>query len=235
MFNPKRLLARSGITGILSTLAFAIPANAAVKAQCVVDAEVKAGTTKNATPGGPPVKYVQVSGGKGTFTFSSISHVCVDLTPSKTGQNPSAGWVTASGTFAQSTQIVPGSPGVWQDAPCGMGKVMGKITAITMDNPKYNVLGGRKFAIEFAAPRVGFFYWHHANPAKPTTMPKLQSDDGDPKYPGKGNTAGPKSYRYAGEIQLSPSQTKNDLAKVGPTDKCAKGFHVTGTVLVDEA
>jgi hypothetical protein len=208
MLNPKRLLTLSGATGILGALAFAIPATAALKAQCVVDAEVKAGTTKNATPGGPAVKYVQLSGGKGTFTMNSVSHVCVDLTSNKTGQNPSIGTINASGTFRQSMQVIPGFPGVWADTPCGMGKVMGRITGIAMDNPKYNVLNGLKFAIEFSSPKVGLFYWHDPfkNLKLGNMVPKVGQDDGDPKYPGKPNPFGQKSYVYAGQIQLSPSQ-----------------------------
>jgi hypothetical protein len=240
MHKLKRLLALTGATGLLGALAFVAPANAALKAQCVVDGGAKAGTTKNATPGGPAVKYVQVSGGKGTFAFTSVNIVCVDLTPNKQGQNPSTGSVTATGSFRNSTQV---APGVWADTPCGMGKVMGKITSVTTDNPKYNVLNGLKFAVEFAPPTVGMFYWH--DPAKNVKVggmvPKVGSDDGDPKYAGKTNPSGAKSYVYAGQIQLSPARpagpgSKDEVGKVQvpPSDKCAKAFTVNGTVLVDK-
>jgi hypothetical protein len=231
-----RALPLGGLIVILSALAFAIPADAAVKAECMVDGEAKATTTKPT-----PKKYVQMLGGKGTFTFGAAL-ACSSLNTDKgVPSTLKLGNVGATGTFRNS---MPGVvPGQWVDTPCGQGKVMGKVLTVTMNDPKYNVLLGKKFALDFGAPMNGLFYWHTANPNKPTALPKPNPDSGDPRYSGKVNTFGTKDYRYAGDIQLTPSESASKMppepGKVPPpADKCipnGKGFHVTGTIMVDEA
>lgn len=212
MFSLKRMLALSGLTGVCGALAFAIPAGASLKAQCVVNGDAKATTTKNAKAGGPPVKYVQAFGGKGTFEFRSVAVQCVNVPELGKGPTTASGTVEATGTFRNSN-LVPPPPapgGVWVNTPCGQGKVMGTISDDSVfTDPKYDQLKGKKFAVEFGPPSNGAFYWHHASPkpmTKPATPIKLQPDTGDPRYPGKANPTGStKPYRYSGQIQLGPS------------------------------
>jgi hypothetical protein len=224
----------SGLTAFLGAMAFAAPASANVKAICAVDGEAKAVTTKPTAK-----KYVQLLGGAGTFTFGSINLVCLDIGSTKgPGTLHTGVTATASGTFKNSLNGV-------QDTPCGMGKVLGKITGINAPGTtKFNAINGAKFAVEFGPPTNGAFYWHTAGPTTKTTItkpstPTVLKPNGQAGDNSKAVPTG-KSYRYAGQIQLSPSQTKNDVGKLPPppppaSDKCAKAFHVNGTVIVHEA
>jgi hypothetical protein len=221
---------------MLAALAFVTPANAGVKGDCVLDGNIKAQTTKSATG---PAKYVQLLGGKGTFSLNLISLNCVTAPVAGKGPTTVSGALTTSGTFRNSA-VAPG--GVSVDTPCGQGKVLGHIDSVNVSDPKYQVLVGKKFAVEFGPPMNGAFFWHNANPNKPSTVFKTQPDD-DPRYPGKGNTFGTKPYRYAGQIQLSTPSSEppkaNPQAELQKTlnfpNKCTKAFHVDGTVVVDEA
>jgi hypothetical protein len=253
----KRLFALSGLTAIVGALAFAIPATASVKAICLLDAEVKATTTKASqtpNPGPPARKYVQLFGGAGTFTLSSINHTCIDIGSTKGVPLPvHFGTVNASGTFKQST-VLPNGQTI--NTPCGWGKILGKITGISAPGTtKLNALLGKKFAIElgppYGAPGTGAFFWHTAGPAnkpfpldilKNLPVPKVNPDDGGNPFAKPGNPSGPKPYRYAGQILLTPSQSKDPVAdlfkRLDPAvllDKCAKAFHITGVVIVHEA
>jgi hypothetical protein len=234
MSASKRLFALSGLTAMLGALAFAIPANAAVKAQCIFDGDVKADQTK-------PVlkKGVQLLGGAGTFSFLSVSIVCVDLASTKVPGTVHSGNVSASGAY-KNRSVVPG--GIVLDTPCGMGKVLGVVTSQTL-HWKFAPIVGAKFAIEFGpAFGEGAFFWHNQSPSalKNLPVPKLQPD---PTDPGKTNPSGPKNYRYAGSLRLEPpNATAKDpmwgwLKRLAPGNemKCTKGFHVNGAVLVDEA
>jgi hypothetical protein len=236
MASLKRIMLLSGLTAFLGALAFAAPANANVKAICMVDGEAKAVTTNPTFK-----KYVQVSGGGGTFTFTSINLLCFDIGSTKGPGNVHMGSANASGTFKNATRLPDGTK---VDTPCGQGKVLGKITAISAPGTtKFNSVLNAKFALEFGSPMSGLFYWHTAGPpSKPTSLGK--SSGTLPKTtPSWDNTKAiqspTKPYRWAGNIQLSPSQTKNDAGKVPPAppvpDKCAKAFHINGTVIVHEA
>jgi hypothetical protein len=233
MSSLKRIIALSGLTAFLGALAFAIPANAAVKAACVINGQAKADQTKPT-----PKKGVQLLGGSGTFTFTTTNLVCVDLASTKAPGTIHSGLVHASGTY-KNRVVLPG--GIVEDTPCGWGKVMGIITDQNL-NAKFAPIVGAKFAVEFG-PVIGqgAFFWHNQGPSvvKNLPVPKLQPD---PTDPGKTNTAGPKNYRYAGDIQLGPPDASKDpVADVlkrlvaGNELKCTKAFTVLGTVLVDEA
>ena len=239
MFALKRMLAFGGLTGLLGALAFAAPAGASLKAECVVDGDVKAHTTKPSFK-----KYVQLMGGHGTYTFDSISVVCVDTGPSKGvgGGAVHTGSVDASGTFKHRIKNKPPFMPAELDVPCGLGKVAGIITGQTM-HPKFNAIVGDKFAIQFG-PVLGHgeFFWHAAAPAgkvpdKPPTLPKLW-DAAGPEKPGPVA----KPYRYAGDVQLAlpgplgAKELAEELAKrLPPADKCTKAFHVNGAIFVHEA
>jgi hypothetical protein len=230
MLASKRLFALSGLTAMLGALALAAPAKAALKAQCVVDGEVKAHTTK-------PVftKYVQLLGGSGTYAFMGFSIICLDLGAAKAPGTVHIGPVAATGTFTDEIAL-PG--GGTTETPCGQGKVTGVVTAQGLA-PKFAAILGAKFAIEFGPPYgplgTGAFFWHTAGPPakvpdKPPTVPKLL----DP--------AVVKPYRYAGTVQLSLSDrfAKDPVADLvkrlstAPDDKCIKSFHVNGAVTVHE-
>jgi hypothetical protein len=229
-----RLFALSGLTGLLGALALAIPANAAVKAQCLIDGYEKTDQTKPT-----PRKGVQLLGSSGTFSFTSFLTTCIDIASTKAPGTVHSGTVSASGIY-KNRLVLPG--GTTLDAPCGWGKVIATVTSQTL-NPKFAPILGKKFAVEFGPMfGEGAFFWHDQGPSplKSPPVPKLQPD---PTDPGKTNPAGPKNYRYAGEIYFSPAdQTAKDpvadLAKrlqPGNEMKCTKAFHLSGAVLVDEA
>jgi hypothetical protein len=233
----KRILMLSGLTAFLGALAFAAPANANVKAICIVDGEAKAVTTKPTAK-----KYVQLSGGAGTFTFNTLTLSCLDIGSTKGPGNVHMGSANASGTF-KNAMLLP--DGTKVDSPCGQGKVLGKVTAISAPGTtKFNSVLNAKFAVEFGPPTNGAFYWHTAGPAnKPTSLAKTAGTvpKRTPSWDDNKAIQSPaKPYRYAGQIQLSPSQGKNDVGKLPPpppppSDKCAKAFHINGTVIVHEA
>jgi hypothetical protein len=243
----KCILALSGLTGILGALAFAVPANASIKAQCTITAGViKAVTTKPTAK-----KYVQTMGGKGTFTFDGGQVVCTETASTKGLALQYIGTFTASGTFRNSALLPNGQ---WMDTPCGQGKVLGKITGINMGGTtKFNSILNSKFAVEFGPPSPpvqGAFFWHTAGPANKTLIPKpppnlvkLQPDGGQQGKPNNPN--GTKPYRWAGDIQISVSTglfsgVKNPFGDFGkffssPADKCSKSFDVVGSITVHEA
>jgi hypothetical protein len=238
MVDGKRILTLTGLTALLGALAFAAPARADVKALCVIDVEAKAATVMPFSK-----KYVQLVGGKGTYTTQSLVAVCLDIGAGKVPGTIHTGSAHASGTWRNSVALGPAAP---VDTPCGHGKVMGVITNQDI-HPKFDSLVGTKFAIEFGppygAPWQGAFFWHHPGPGGPLrlgktpTVPKLNQDD-DPRYFPKDNPVGFKAYRYAGPVQLSPSLLKpEDTPKrlINLGDKCAKAFHANGAVIVHEA
>ncbi len=225
----RRLLASTGLAGILGALAFAAPAQADLKALCILDAEAKAHTTKPQFK-----KYVQLIGGAGTFSLNSIFFSCIDLGAGKPPGTVLTGSTTVSGTFKNSVDVL----GVPIDTTCGHAKLLGTVTGKNLfGNPKLNVLTGRKFAIELGPPYGpnghGAFFWHALGPpSKNLPVPKVTTHS-QPK------PSTPKPFRYAGQVQLSPSTSKPDdvFGKALPnvTDKCTKAFHVNGAILVHEA
>jgi hypothetical protein len=236
MSSLKRIIALSGLTAFLGALAFAIPANAAVKAECVISGDAKADQTKPT-----PMKGVQLLGGSGTFTFNGLPITCVDLASTKAPGTVHSGTVFASGTY-KNRFVVPVT-GTVIDTPCGWGKVMGVITAQTL-NAKFAPFVGAKFGVEFG-PVIGkgAFFWHNQGPsALKNLVPPVVKTQPDPTDAGKTNPAGPKNYRYAGDVQLglpNPAGDKGVLQELAkrpiPSTKCTKAFSVLGAVLVDEA
>ncbi|MDQ4040237.1 MAG: hypothetical protein M3141_00630 [Actinomycetota bacterium] len=232
MTSLKRILASSGLTGLLGALAFAGPASANLKAVCVVDGDVKAHTTK------PSIKkYVQLAGGHGTYELMDVNALCIDIAKGKAPGTTQFGRVRATGTFKQEIILKDDPAGQSIEVPCGSGKVTGVIASQAL-GAKFNVLVAKKFAIQFAMGH-GEFFWHHQGPsAKNTGPPKLIRSSRE----AVGEKPGPKPYRFAGSVQLSlPGATgkdpAEDLAKrqgVGTEDKCTKAFHVTGVVMVHE-
>jgi hypothetical protein len=91
MFSFKRVLALSGMAGMLAALAMAIPAQAAtaVKMVCAV-----AGSAKT----NPPVKLV---GGTGSYTFDGLTLACVSV---ENSSNPVVvvGKAQSTGTYTNS-------------------------------------------------------------------------------------------------------------------------------------
>ncbi|MDQ4040238.1 MAG: hypothetical protein M3141_00635 [Actinomycetota bacterium] len=229
MTSLKRILAFSGLTGLLGALAFAAPASANVKAVCVVDGQAKAHTTK-------PVfkKYVQLVGGHGTYRFESVAVVCVDVGKGKVPGTIHTGRVAATGTFKKKILVkdLPTENPI--PVPCGWGKVTGRIESQTL-GLKFRVIEAKKFAIQFGPPYgTGLFFWHHPGPPPKNIGSQLKvfrsSREGESPKPG------PKPYRFAGVVQLGPPQDKlEDLEKrTQSSDKCTKAFRVTGVIVVHE-
>ncbi len=240
MTSLKRILAFSGLTGLLGALAFAAPASADLKAICVVDGEAKAHTTKPAFK-----KYVQLVGGHGTYRFESVTLVCVDIGKGKAPGTTHTGRVEATGTFKNEVVLKsdPGDPPTPIETPCGVGKVTGHVTEQNLGS-KFRAIEGDKFAVQFGPiPGKGAFFWHHPGPAPDKNLGS-ELKVFRSSHEGQGPTKpGSKPYRYAGVIQLSPPDPRHkdpleDLAKrqvTGTEDKCTKAFHVNGVVIVHEA
>ncbi len=236
MTSLNRILALSGLTGLLGALAFAVPASANVKASCVIDGEVKAHTTK-------PVfkKYVQLIGGHGTYRFVDADVICLDMGKGKAPGTTHTGGVEATGTFKQEIILKSDPSRTRFPMPCGMGKATGVISSQQLGS-KFRAIVGKKFAVQFGpAIDQGVFFWHHAGPPSKNvggerkTFVSSREDEGPSK-------PGPKPYRYAGDMKLTQAapQAKDpveDLAKRGVSgtdDKCNKAFRVTGGVMVHE-
>jgi hypothetical protein len=235
MSATKRLFALSGLTAMLGALAFAIPANAAVKAQCAINGNIKADQTKPT-----PRKGMQLLGGSGTFTFNGTSIVCTDLASTKAPGTVHTGMWIASGTYKN--RFVDPITGTPIDTTCGVGKAMGVITGQSL-NAKFAPIVGAKFAIELG-PVIGqgSFFWHNQGPSALKNLePAVVKTQPDPTGAGKTNPAGPKNYRYAGGLALGLRDpiTKGFFEDLGkdffPSNKCTKGFSVVGSILVDEA
>ncbi len=230
MTSLKRILAFSGLTGLLGALAFAAPASANLKAVCVVDGEAKAHTTKPAFK-----KYVQLVGGHGTYEFFSVSTACVDIGKGKAPGTFHTGLVGATGTFKKEIVLKSDPTQTPWQTPCGFGKVTGRIERQTL-GAKFRAIEGKKFAIQFG-PIIGqgAFFWHHAGPPPKNIGNELKVFRSGRENEGP-NKPGPKLYRYAGQFQLGPSRFKEEdlLKRIQHEDKCTKAFDVNGVVIVHE-
>lgn len=134
-----RLCALTGLTCLLAALAFAAPASAAdAQATCVTAGGMKTN---------PPIQLV---GGSGAFTYSSLTAVCVGV--KKGTPAVEVDTLTASGTY---TNVV-----------CGTGKLVGTITSGT---GMISQVRGKKFAVELVAFAGPMYFHQWANPALPDT------------------------------------------------------------------
>src|SRR5688572_11139989 len=179
----KRVLAVSGVTGVLGAMAFAVPAQADVKGDCIITGDVKTTDKVDSQLG------VRLVGGKGTFTYSAFQTICVG---------------SAKGTPVVNPPVIPViDPGWFQNAVCGTGKAVG--TVVSSGDPKFaGALNGEKFAIEFVG-FAGIFYWHDWDKRDVPTKP-IAEDPGSAATGTKQTNA--KNYTAAGVIYLRPSTRK---------------------------
>jgi hypothetical protein len=192
------------VLALAATAALAVPADAEIKAQCLISGDAKVVDKADPTLG------VRLIGGKGSYTFNSLSFVCVGVT--KGAPNVVS---TATSTSGWYNNIV-----------CGTGKVVGTVTSIA--DPKYNaVFSGKKFAIDLSA-LVGHFYWH-------TWAKEVLPIDGKLGSaffpPGKGLE--PKNWQLAGEV-VAGLPSKNFTPPNTPPGNCTKAFSLSGSVAIDE-
>src|SRR5688500_9210172 len=143
MSKLKRLVAFSGLTGLVAAAAFVIPASATsnLKGNCFVDGEAKTEDKDDPNFG------VRVTGGEGKFTFEAITLNCTaDI--NKDGVPEPASPVSAK------------AEGWFDNTVCGTGKALGTVTEILGGHAKYQFLDDEKFGIQFA-DFVGAFKWHN--------------------------------------------------------------------------
>ena len=210
MSTLKRVLAFSGLTGLLGALAFAVPASADVKGDCVVVGHAKTTDKVDSQLG------VRLVSGKGTFTFNQVNLVCVGTSKGVPVVNPPL--------------VVNGTQGWFQNTVCGTGKAVGTVEAA--GEPKVApAVDGEKFAVEFVAS-TGVFYWHDWDKPDVNTKP-VPEDPGSAEIGTKDTNL--KNYTAAGVVHLSPSETKPTELPNVPPGSCTKGFHVEGSVAVDFA
>ena len=101
MSKLKRLVAFSGLTGVVAAAAFAIPALATsnLKGNCVVDGEAKTVDKDDPNFG------VRVTGGEGKFTFDAIALDCTADSDKDGIPEPSGPMdATAEGWFSSQDQ-----------------------------------------------------------------------------------------------------------------------------------
>ena|SRR5688572_12758933 len=205
----KRVLAASGVTGVLGAMAFAVPAQADLKADCIITGDVKM------TDKVDPRLGMRLVGGKGAFTYTDVISICVG---------------SAKGTPFVCQLCAFNTQGWFQNTVCGTGKMVGTVDA--SGEPKFaGAIDGEKFAIEFVG-FAGVFYWHDWDKADVPTKPFVE-DPGSAATGTKQTNA--KNYTAAGVTHLSPPTRKPFQLPNDPPGNCTKAFHIEGAISVDFA
>lgn len=208
----RHMLAFSGLTCLLAALAFATPAQAAIKLYCVMSGGFKV-TAKDGQAG----DFVQLTGGRTNFTADSITTACITIDTKDTGSSP----IAFTGSFSITGKFV--------NSVCGTGKIYGVVVSIVGGPSKLQALVGDKFGIELIN-FTGPLYWHDGYKGLGNSLLKPF----DVNVSGKENPDGRKDYFPGGWFQLSPSQTKPPEPPDPATNKCTKALDFVGVVLIDE-
>lgn len=200
--HGKRMIG-SALLGLLGALALAVPANATVKVNCLVDGTAKA--QDKTLPGG-----VQLVGGGGSYTFNSVQFTCAG---------------TAKGVpHTESFQVT--STGKFSNIACGTGTAISGVgqTSGTGGGKVASVLPRLAYKVQFVLGR-GPIHVNNDNVA-PKNVPKvdLNLDSADKPAP-----SGPTMYE-AGQINLAFDSGK--VPVISPAPACTKAFHVTGFVII---
>jgi hypothetical protein len=221
MLSLKRM-ATLAIASALGVLAFAIPAQASVKAECQISGSAKTQDKDD------PQYGVRLMGGGGKFTFASLQ---IECNGSEKGV-PAVVLLTAE------------ARGFYENIVCGTGKAIGtaidvlSVTKVGGDPTKgaayYDaLLSDEKFAVEFAG-FSGPFYWHDWE--KPALNTKMDITTENPDKPRTD-----KDWEQAGHIALgapAPQQVEGGKPPVPPNTppgNCTKAFSATGVIGIDEA
>ena len=207
----KHLLAVSGLTGTIATLAFAAPAGAAgidrLKGDCVVSGVVKVN---------PPIPFV---GGTGVYTFTGTA-TCIGTETSKG---------TSVATFLSNVDV--NSPGSYTNIVCGTGKAVSTpngltVTGVTVlslvGSPKTDTLAEWQaiaadldYAVEFY-DFEGQLKWTDRRAQKFSPDVPKELTPGPSGYPG-------------GWVKLLPDPAKGSVLP----GACTKAFQVEATLDVD--
>jgi hypothetical protein len=227
MSKFKRVLGLSVLAALLATAAMAVPAQANVKGDCVLEG------TAGVTDKDEPKKGVRLLGGHGSYNFAALAIACVGLekgSPAIVTLN-----VTSKGYF---DNIVCGTGVAWShkttDGDPNSGTDLTSFTPVVSNKSfaDYDaIVEDLEYKIEFAA---GIGHIHVNNDGtlgkelpKPVVLPQDKGPGPD------------EDLELAGVIGLGFSTQGPDLLNTksaDPTDRnCVKSFSVLGSVKLDKS
>lgn len=223
MFNSKRV-GLGVLLGLLAALAVAVPAQADVKAECVITGEAK--VDDKASPN--PNIGVLLVGGSGTYQFNSLNIVCVGTEKSSVPVVVAL-TVTSQGKYEN---IVCGTGTAWSPAGSTVLNTFNNVSGTSTKGQAFYaaLINGLTYKVQFVGT-VGTF--HVNNDPDPTGVKNVPKVDLSAALRNGEKSPGPASgLDEAGVIQLSPPNPAG--AKPTPVPpamgNCTKAFTVEGTV-----
>lgn len=233
VFN--RLLALSGLVGLLAALAFAVPAQAkTIKLDCLFVGKVKVLDKEK------PEAGVRKIGGHGDYTFLGRFN-CAGV---EKGIPVIATFAVHSEGYYANVVCVPPAIGkaisTWEKNNYIEAGSFAKVGGDPAKDFNFaNALTGElKYAVEFTP--LGIFLWHNDG-----TGPEVKEDSSHKDLPAvkplsdtksEWNAPEDKNYVNGGVVQLLDSLSKPPKEmKDDPPDKtkCARGFEVVGNIVID--